>query len=179
MKQKEKQLSATAQILLYILSGVDMLPRPFENKTRYVKRIFKNETNIWPYYRALLRLEQKGWIRIYKEDENNYAQLTEKGKLEALFTKAKISPVQQWDGKWRMLIFDIPEDARGERRRLRSLLKAYGFKLVQQSVFINPYPLNKEAVTYLYETGLNKFIRIFRIDDVDNEDSIKKLFPEL
>lgn len=75
-----------------------------------------------------------------------------------------------------MLLFDIPENARSFRHELRVLLRQNGFKLIQKSVYLSPYALNAAALRYLKETKLDEYIRIFRIDKADDEQSLKHLF---
>ncbi len=175
-KERNKKMTLAAEVLLYFFAFADFLPRPFEHKTHYTKRLLSGKTDAYSYYRIMRSLEERGWLKVYKEGKSKLYSLTEQGKLEALFLKAHLPEKENWDGKWRMLIFDIPEDARPERNKLRRLLKTNGFKQIQKSVFINPYPLNSEAISYLQQIGLDKFIRIFRIDKADNENSLKKLF---
>ncbi|MEK7161155.1 MAG: CRISPR-associated endonuclease Cas2, partial [Patescibacteria group bacterium] len=81
-----------------------------------------------------------------------------------------------WDGQWRMVIFDIPEDFREKRDLLRSLLKRNQFIKLQASVFISPYALNREAIEYLNISGLKRYIRIIKIDEIDSDEDLKKRF---
>jgi phenylacetic acid degradation operon negative regulatory protein len=83
---------------------------------------------------------------------------------------------EKWDGKWRMVIFDIPEESRDKRDLLRLLLKRQGFIKLQASVFVNPYSLNSEALNYLKKSGLMKFIRIARVEKFDDDNEIRKKF---
>jgi CRISPR-associated endonuclease Cas2 len=73
-------------------------------------------------------------------------------------------------------MFDIPEDHRDKRDKLRRLLKRNNFIKLQASVFISPYALNKQAVEYLKETGLDEYIRILRVDAIDKDEDLKKKF---
>ena len=82
----------------------------------------------------------------------------------------------KWDGKWRMVIFDIPEEASNERDQLRRLLLLNNFCKLQASVYISPHPINREAIDYLKETGLIKYIRFARIDELDDDKDLKKKF---
>lgn len=43
-----------------------------------------------------------------------------------------------WDGKWRMIIFDIPEKRREVRGKLRQLLFKLGFGRLANSIYISP-----------------------------------------
>ena len=72
--------------------------------------------------------------------------------------------------------FDIPEDARDKRDSLRSLLKKLGFVKLQASVFINPYPLNREALAYLRQSDLMGYIRIIKVEEMDSDLDLKKKF---
>ena len=46
----------------------------------------------------------------------------------------------------------------------------------QASVFISPFRLNREAVWYLKKTGLIEYIRILRVDEMDEDKHLKKHF---
>jgi phenylacetic acid degradation operon negative regulatory protein len=93
-----------------------------------------------------------------------------------LVHKARLPEKGPWDGKWRLFMFDIPEDYKEKRNILRKLLKANGFYKLQASVYINPHPLNREAIRFLKEKKLNQYIRILRVDEIDNDEDIKKRF---
>ena len=48
-----------------------------------------------------------------------------------------------WDGKWRVVCFDIPETDRARRARLRRALHSARFGAVQRSTWICPDPLGE------------------------------------
>jgi hypothetical protein len=69
--------------------------------------------------------------------------LTECGKNELIkyeVRQARVRKQKRWDKKWRVVIFDIREIHRQKRNELRKLLAALGFKLLNKSVWIFPYP---------------------------------------
>lgn len=170
------ELTLPAAILTTLFMLADVMPRPFEGKTHYFKRTWGGNLSYKLYWQALTRLEEKGWIKIFKERESEFVKLTKQGQLQALLIKAKIKKPQKWDGKWRLIVYDIPEDSREQRHLFRKLLKQNGFYKLQASVFISPYQLNREAVSYLKQAGLNRYIRICRIDEFDNDKDLKKHF---
>ncbi len=43
-------------------------------------------------------------------------------------------------------------------------------------MFINPYSLNREAVSYLKESGLMDYIRILKVEEMDNDLDLQKKF---
>ncbi len=50
----------------------------------------------------------------------------------------------RWDGKWRMLLFDVEEKRKVTREALRGKLKDLGFFQLQKSVWIHAFPCEKE-----------------------------------
>ncbi len=79
---------------------------------------------------TIRRMERKGLVRVSIKNGRKFLALSKRGRLEKLFIKAHVVKPLHWDGKWRMVIFDIPEEARSERDRLRSLLKKNGFEII-------------------------------------------------
>ena len=103
----------------------------------------------WSYRSGLLRqiqrLEAEGWVesRMGPDKTERVLRLTEKGCLKALGGR---HPEERWnrswDGKWRMILFDLPEEKRGLRNELRKQLKAAHFGGLQLSAWITPDPLD-------------------------------------
>ena len=128
------------------------------------------------YYNVVAAARKKGLVKQISKNGKNFLELTAKGELQRLFVNMAVLKQNKWDGKWRILIFDIPEDAREKRNHLRGLLKKNNFVKLQQSVFINPYPLNREALRYLNQTGLKAFIRIIKVEEMDDDSDLRKKF---
>ena len=61
---------------------------------------------------------------------------------------------KRWDGLWRMLSYDIKEIKRHQRNRLRIKLYDLGFRQFQKSVYISPYPIEKEMNDFLKTLNL-------------------------
>jgi len=147
---------------------------PLESVYEFAKR--KRLINRRQYRDGLATLRRSGLITVVKKNQKEFLKLTKKGALRLLLQKAKIAPQCTWDGKWRVLIFDIPEPFNSVRDSFRRLLKENGFIKLQASVFICPYPLSRDAIAYLNEIGLSKFIRIMKIEEIDNDKDLKKQF---
>ena len=72
-------------------------------------------------------------------------RLTEAGRLLALGGHDPLARWKRpWDGKWRLVIFDVPQAKASARVRLRRSLANRGFGYLQNSVWITPDPLNDE-----------------------------------
>jgi CRISPR-associated endonuclease Cas2 len=170
---RKKELTKISQLLIYLAALADTLQpisSPYELRRRVVfgsKGSFNN---------TVYRMWKRGWIKVVDKNAERFFKLTKKGELEALVAKAYLPVPSRWDGKWRMVIFDIPEDYNEKRDLLRRLLKSNNFFQLQASVYINPYPLNREAVIYLQKTGLINYIRIIKVEEMDNDTDLRKRY---
>lgn len=100
---------------------------------------------------ALLRLERRGLIHVTGEGKARKIHLTGQGEevINRLYTGAYVIPLPvRWDGKWRIVMFDVPEKRKKVRDILRMLLRSAGFVHFQDSAWIQPYPCD-ELVTLL------------------------------
>jgi len=91
---------------------------------------------------ALGRLAAQGLVTFEKRGGKSYARITEKGKQVlalASMQKKQAGKPKRWDGRWRVVLFDIPERRRGIRNQLRQFMQEYGFVRLQDSVWIYPY----------------------------------------
>ncbi|MDP4000846.1 MAG: hypothetical protein Q8P83_01250 [bacterium] len=106
-------------------------------------------------------------------------KLTKKGKEKILIYKLetiKLDRTKKWDKKWRIVIFDIPEEFKHARRAFMYKLKEIGFVSLQKSVFITPYPCEDE-IEFLKDVYLIKsYVSVIIAEKVDKEDKYRKLF---
>ena len=97
------------------------------------------------YLRQIQTLEAQGWLESRESSDGleRVYRLTRKGYLRAL---GGWHPEEQWnrgwDGKWRMVVFDLPERKRGLRNEFRKQLRAARFGGLQGSVWISPDPVH-------------------------------------
>ena len=71
------------------------------------------------------------------------------------------------DGKWQMIIFDIPERKRDLRNLLRENLYLLGYKMLQQSVWISPYNVLKETEAILRRYSLDPYVKLILIKKIE------------
>lgn len=115
----------------------------------------------------LWRLKQKGLI-----SKNKFGyQLTVSGKKLADSFKEKTNELVKikWDGKWRMVLFDIPETKKHFRMWLGSQLFNSEYKLLQKSVYIGKFPLEESLMKEIIDRNLYQYVRIITIGEIDDE----------
>ena len=115
-----------------------------------------------------------------KESSNGSVSvvLTEKGRLKCLNIQLQNikNKKNKWDGKWRMVAFDIPEKYKRGRDALRHKLKEIGFCELQKSVFITPFDCKKEIELLVKFFELDEYVRFGILESIDNEYYFKKFF---
>jgi len=111
----------------------------FDDKSVYKKKKYKEVT----VRQSLRRLEKHGFI----ERKNSKYALTAKGRnLLKNIRQAKKEKAYVWDGKYRVVIFDIPEEKRQVRNWLRRELDLLKYKKLQESVFVGKHPLPRDLI---------------------------------
>lgn len=83
---------------------------------------------------------------------------------------------QKWDGKWRIILFDIPEKKRALRDYLRSVIKRCGFKEFQKSIWVHPYKIPDFLKEILGEENILFYTRFITTTSIDFDKDLKKLF---
>lgn len=104
---------------------------------------------------ALKRLRESGWVSEDRVDTNKVIfKLTEEGR------DIMGSENEKWDGKYRIVIFDIPEQKRLIRDLFRRNLKKWGFKHLQKSVWISKRDVYQKLSNYVHDLGIEKWVVI-------------------
>lgn len=104
--------------------------------------------------------------------------LSDKGKIKALTYRFQDMRVKEtsWDGKWRVVIFDIPEKIKQGRNALREKLKELGFYELQKSIFVFPYECKDEIYFIIEFFNLKKYVRYGIFDFIDNDLHLRSIF---
>lgn len=127
--------------------------------------------------RSIKNLVESGCIEILKSDNKNYLKLTKKGKnkLNCIKLEGEEALVSTtWDGLWRIIILDIPEERKPEREALRYLLKKANFTCIKNTVWISPFPYEHLFTNIKKDLGLGTELMIIVTDKIDEET--KKYF---
>ena len=129
---------------------------------------------------SLYRLRASGLIQRANSD---IFYLTPKGQKKAFsaYVRAKIilrdqEKAKKWDGKWRVVIFDVPEKKRNHRDYLRSFLKMSRFKELQKSIWVSPYKIPDFLIRLIKENDLLYHTRFFTTCDMSYDNDLRKKF---
>lgn len=129
--------------------------------------------------RSLARLSKNDLLTITHQNGREVVELTEKGKKRLLFydlRQLKLVKPSKWDGYWRVVIFDVDEGKRRFRNALRRQMKNMEFYRLQQSVFVTPYPCEKEISILRDYYEIQDEVLIMTVVKLENEAFLKEKF---
>jgi len=145
--------------------------KEFRKRKRYKKK---------RVYDTFYRLQKEGCLEIGKRNHQIYIALTKKGRRRAgrfQINSLEIKKPKKWDGKWKLVIFDIPQHQRIKREAFRGKLKELGFYPLQKSVWVCPYKCDGEISLLREFFGLSdKEIRMITAEKIENDAFLKKIF---
>jgi len=110
--------------------------------------------------------------------QNKY-RLTEKGfsELSLEFPFFRFLK-EKWDGRWRVISYEIPEKKREIRDRLRREMQGWGLGPWHRSFWLTPHPILTTLKTLTAQKEEEKYIQAFESDHVfgDREILIEKVW---
>lgn len=132
--------------------------------------------------RSLKRLEGQGILKTIRNKGKDYYRLTDKGirKLADFHLRKSLGlNNQNWDGFWRVVIFDIPEDKKIVRDALRRRLKYFNFYPLQKSVFVTPFSCEKEIEDLANFFQVNKHLYTLLVKSLGpKEKEVSQFFQQ-
>ncbi|MDP4000885.1 MAG: hypothetical protein Q8P83_01475 [bacterium] len=129
--------------------------------------------------RAFKYLFRKKLIGTGEKRSKTVVVLTKAGKEKLLRYKLddlKIKPHEKWDGKFRLVIFDIPEKYRYARQIFSAKLREIGFAPWQKSAWICPHPCQDEIDFLVSVYEIYPFVKTLTIDSSELEYGWQKKF---
>ncbi len=126
------------------------------------------------------RLAQKGLLRFTERNGRRFVEITEKGQrllaLEKARSDAPARKKKRWDGRFRIVMFDIPQERKGTRDRLRLLMRQFGFLRLQNSVWVSPYDCEELVALVKAELRLGKDVVYVVAEEIENDAWVRRHF---
>ena len=128
---------------------------------------------------AVSRMSKQGWIQSERRGNKSFYSLTEQGKarMEEASRRIYKEPTPKWDGKWWILLYNIPEEKRHLRDKLREELVWSGFGPLSNSCWITPNNLQKEINLMIKKYQVEDYVTYFHASYEgmkDHQDLVKK-----
>ena len=125
--------------------------------------------------RAIQRLADEGCLRL----SGGVLSIEEKG---ARLLNNEISRVraslhsQKWDGKWRIVAYDIPEELKDLRDQVRYVLIRAGFKKLQNSLWIFPHECAELTALLQEDDRLKKHMLYGLLEHIEGDERFRRVF---
>lgn len=142
----------------------------------FAKRL---ESRSYALKKSLVKLKEDRFLRIEKRGDDYVLVLTEKGRTRVLRGKIetlRIPRPKHWDKKWRVILFDIPEQHKKAREALRQKLRELGFYHLQKSCFVYPFECRDEVDFISEFFGVFDHINYVVAESLGGEEELKKFF---
>lgn len=166
-------LNATLAIIA--VGGVLTLGAIAPNAVGMILKIHKNYqkqkkekyNQIWRSFNALKKNHALEFVR--EDDDGLVYRLSSEGKKKIrkfMIDELTVKKPTNWDGKWRLVIFDIPENKKQARNALSRKLSEMDFYQCQKSVWIHPFPCVEEIEFIKDVFNIKPFVKIFTVDEM-------------
>ncbi len=124
--------------------------------------------------KIIKRLERQEMLLIRESGEQITIEITEKGKrrlLEYSFENISLKAKPR-DGKWRLVMFDIPNEKKNNRDVFRRKLLQLGLISLQESVFVSAFPCKEEIDFLCHYLQISDFVTLVVLDSIERGEQL-------
>ncbi len=182
MENKNGRYQLAQQILALCLVGGVVATLAVVPGLAQIFKLFdtKSAKDRYRIKRSVAGLEREGFIkRRNMRSQTGEYQLTEKGygyMRKVMLKHVSIPRTTMWDKRWRVLMFDIPEDLVHIRREVSVLIREMGMKKMQNSVFVSPYPCVKEIKKLAEYYSVEKYLIYLETETLSCAEELRTHF---
>lgn len=181
----EGLISLSSKTLLLSLFDLAAVFGSFDHRKRYARAyddyLAYRSKDYQKFYKLLYRLKTADLVEVYYQDKEKFIRLTPTGRqkiAQYLFEDRTVPRPEYWDGKWRIIIFDIPEHLKRVREVVRQLLDRIGCYRLQKSVYVYPHDCIG-IVRYLEEVyGIDPYIQFIVAERIETEVDLIRYFHD-
>lgn len=166
----KKAVLSTTEFILDAILGLAEMPTIMASRRdvyRVISGNYEREFTAEKINNFLHALKQQKYIELINSSNGQLIRYTNKATLKML---DKISKRCDWDGKVRIISFDIPETKRAQRAMFRRAIKRLGFVQIQKSLWACKRNVSQYVELAAQEYKVNSYV-VYFISDKSNIDS--------
>ncbi len=172
-------------VLLHTIAGVGVLsvallaPNAFQVLRMFDGGKKRMQNPKYLFGTAFEKLLIKNLIILEQGKNGKYVRLTTEGEhalAEMVAKKPDTRVHRRWDKRWRMVTYDIKENRKMVRRRLRSLLQCFGFFRLQDSVWVYPYDCEALVILLKADFKIGTEVLYVVVEKIENDKKLKDHF---
>ncbi len=184
MKIRDTEIPLTQIVLaLAAVGGLLLIVAVVPNVSQIFKLfgIGKRKKSYTPkqYSRAVKSLERQGYVAIRRTGRDERIHITPEGRMAFELYRARhldTARPKKWDGKWRVIIFDIDRKRSFLRNRLRNTLQGVGFVYVQHSVWAFPYPCEWLVQLIKVDCEVGTEVLFLTVEALEGDERLRQHF---
>lgn len=177
-KRRKKQNLQRALLLTLATAGLVAWAVMAPNTIRLLKYL-PNDPIRYRLRTAAGKLVAKKYAVWVKRNDSYCLRITETGRKAIAFEQSRLSlsnTKRKWDGRWRIVTFDIPERRRSIRARLREMMKSIGFVRLQESVWVYPYDCEEFIALLKAELKIGRSVLYVIADSIEQDKVLRAHF---
>jgi len=165
-----------------IFPGLPMAAKPFIDVVKEADRNKRQKEwekfNLWRLRQVIKRMQSSKLVEVKEEKGVPIIKITHKGKQKLLRYKIDemVLDESNWDGKWRLIIYDVQTGKRANSEMFRTMLNKLRFLKLQKSVYLTPFKCEDEIeyLRLLFEIGNE--VQILKVGSLENEAAYRRYF---
>lgn len=162
-----------------VVPNLPLALKPFIDHKRQKEYHAWKRFNIPYLKRTLERLEKQKLVEFDEKDGMQIVKITDQGKKRILrfaLDELAVEKPKIWDGRWRLISYDIPKKLERLRNIFREYLTAWGFYPLHESVFLHAWPCEKQVEFLREYLVIGKYVRIFRVSEIERDKEFRGFF---
>ncbi len=122
---------------------------------------------------VLSRMWKKGWLKRRRVGRRSYYSLTKKSQeLLAVGAQRIFEPEDgDWSGDWYLVTYNIPEEKRHQRNKLRRQLTYMGCGAFNTAIWISPYDVTRSVQDVSRRLEIEDYVQVFRAQHLGFPDA--------
>lgn len=164
------------------LPGLPVLAKAvidLKNESQREKRVREwNKYNLWRLRQIIKRMHDTKYIEVFDDNGVSAVRLTEEGKKKLFkYNLEDISlDESSWDGKWRLIIYDVALAKKSQSEMFRRTLNKLKLLKLQKSVYLTPFKC-EDQIEYLRQIfDIGQETLILKVGSIENEAAYRKYF---
>ena len=151
---------------------------------RVLKAILKDYKRKKSYdiYKSLHYLHDRGYVEFVSLGNVTKVKITHKGReimKQVDIETIELTKPNSWDEKCRVVIFDVPNWKNRNRAAFTDKLKEIGFRMIQKSVWVYPYPCHEEIMILRKFYEIEREVTFLETAMVEDQELWRKHFVHL
>lgn len=150
-----------------------------KNEAQTEKRMKEwDKYNLWRLRQIIKRMQDSKYVEIFDDDGISVVRISEEGKKKLFKYNLEDMSLDEssWDGKWRLIIYDVALAKKSQSEMFRRTLNKLKLLKLQKSVYLTPFKCEDqiEYLRQIYDIG--KETLILKVGSIENEAAYRKYF---